>query len=78
VARGGLANQDEVDPDLLEALPGVVQLDHVRAAERSAVVAEPDERGRLHAPEVAEANGLAVVVGQDDVLEHGTIVLSAG
>jgi hypothetical protein len=37
--------------------------------EDSPVVAKPHERGRVLAPEVAEADVMAVLVGQDDVSE---------
>jgi hypothetical protein len=67
VARGCLADQDERNAGGLEVGAGAVQLHRVVAAVSSAVVAEPDQGDGAVAPEVAEANAVALVVGKDDV-----------
>ncbi len=59
VARGRLSDQHEIDAGGLEITPGAIQLDRVILTENSPVVAEPDERGRVLAPQVAEADVVA-------------------
>jgi hypothetical protein len=64
-----LAYQDEVGVRRLELTPGAIQLDRVRLAIDSAVVAQPDEGRRAVAPEVGQADLLAFLVGEDGVCE---------
>ena len=67
VTRAQLADQDEVGARRVELFPGAVQLDRVSLAINSAVVAQPDQRRRLLAPEVPQPDLVSVLVGQDDV-----------
>jgi hypothetical protein len=67
VAGRELADQDQVDACGFEVLPGAVQLDGVRAAIDSAVVAQPDQGCGAVLPEVAKADRSTVVVLQDDL-----------
>ena len=69
VARCRLADQHEAGACGLEITPGAIQLDRVILAEDSPVVAEPDERHRPLAPQVAETDVVGLVVGQDDLGE---------
>ena len=69
VARGQLSDKHEVGPRGLELIPSAVQLDRVRLTVDSAVVAEPDERGRALAPEIAEADVTAVLIRENGVGE---------
>jgi len=68
--RGCLADQDQSRAGLLEVTAGAVQLDRVILTVDSPVVAEPDERGRAVAPQVAQAHVVALLVRQDDVCQH--------
>ncbi len=70
VARRELADQDQVGSRCLELIPGAVQLDRVRLAIDSAVVAQPDQRRRTVAPEISQADVVAVLVGKDGVCER--------
>ena len=67
MARGDLADQRQRRAERLELLASAMQLHRVCLAINSAVVAQPDERRGTVAPQIAEANVVAVVVGQDDV-----------
>ena len=69
LARGALADQDEVGARLLELLPGAIQLDGVLLAKNSSVVPEEDERGRPLRPKLAEAYLVAILVWQHDLAE---------
>jgi acetoacetyl-CoA synthetase len=70
VARRQLADQDNRAAGLLELIPGAIQLDRVRAAIDSAVVAQPDQRHRALGPELAESHPIAVLIGQHDPRER--------
>ena len=63
VPRGRLPDQHEIHAGGLEITPGAIQLDRVILTEDSPVVAEPDERGRALAPQVAETDLVRVLVG---------------
>jgi hypothetical protein len=69
LARGGLSNQRDTRPGRLELLASAFQLDRVLLAENSPVVAQPDQRYRALPPQIAEADVVAIVVGQHDVFE---------
>jgi hypothetical protein len=60
--RRQLSNEDEPRAGGCDLILGAIQLDRVRAAIRSAVVPQPDERGRTLAPEVAKADISEIVV----------------
>src|SRR5579864_305075 len=70
VARRELADQDERGARRLELIPGAIQLDRVRLAIDSAVVAQPDEGRGAVAPEVAQADLVSVLVREDGVRER--------
>ena len=70
VARGQLADQDQVDAGRLELLTGAMQLHRVGLAIDSAVVAQPDQHRGAVAPQVAEPGLVAVLVGEHDVGER--------
>ena len=67
----GQAHSDGGDVRALELLVPVTQLRDVLAAERSAVVTEPDEDGGPVLPEGAEPDLTILMVDEDDVLEGG-------
>ncbi len=69
VAWRELTDQDEAGVRSHELIPGAVQLDRVRLAIDSAVVAQPDQRRRALAPEIAQADRVAVVIGEDRIYE---------
>jgi hypothetical protein len=62
-----LADEDEPRAGRLKLLASAIQLERVLLAENSAVVAKPDERHRSVAPQIAQTDRIAVLVGQDDV-----------
>jgi hypothetical protein len=70
LARGGLADQNDARARRLELLASAIQLDRVLLAENSAVVAQPDQRYRVLAPQIPETDVVAVVVRQHDVYER--------
>jgi hypothetical protein len=61
--RRRLADEEEPGAGRLKLLPSAVQLDRVVLAEDSAVVAKPDDRRRPVAPQITQADVIAVLVG---------------
>ena len=70
VPRGQLPDEDEAGARRLDLLPCAIQLDRVRLAIDSAVVAKPHERHGALAPELAEPHFVAVVIEQHQVRER--------
>ncbi len=69
VSRSCLPDQHDGRAVALQLLASAVQLDRVGAAVDSAVVAQPDQCHRSVLPQIAEADLIAVVVGQHDLRE---------
>jgi hypothetical protein len=64
-----LTDQDQTAAGRLDLAASAIQLDRVILAVNSAVVSEPDERDRSITPQVAESNVVALVVGQDNIVQ---------
>jgi hypothetical protein len=70
VPRRRLTDQRERHAGRLELTACAVQLDRVSLAVDSAVVAQPYEYDRPLLPEIAEPDGVCVVVGQHQLGQH--------
>src|SRR5581483_9966266 len=69
VRQRRLADQDQTSASLRNAGAVTVQLHRVCTAERSAVMAQPDEHRGLIAPEISQSREAPLVVWQPDAYE---------
>ena len=69
VRRRGLADQDQACACLRKAGAVTVQLHRMCTAERSAVVAQPDQHRGTVAPEISKSHHASLVVRQGDIDE---------